>query len=168
MQVMHVPCGGSGLNLERSANHPGSILHDVQPHPMIGRVVFLEAGAVVGDRERTPSVFGDRRMTYAACLPVFDGIVDGFLRDVIEMRGHGVVMDQHRRIALEAAGDPKQILHFAGPTLERGHETVRVGHNGQKAARQLPRLMDRLVHKLHDLGGVGGSVSAAFLRASAS
>src|SRR6478752_5989537 len=76
------------LDLKPSANHPRSIRHDVKPHSVIRWMVFLDACAVVVDDECSPSIFGIQVNTYVARLPMLDGIIHGFLGDVIEMRRH--------------------------------------------------------------------------------
>ena len=57
-------------------------------------------------------------------MSMLDGIVHGFLRDVVEMRGHGVIVDQHGGFALEAAGNPKEILDLTGPELQGRHQSL--------------------------------------------
>ena len=93
---------------------------------------------------------------------MFDGVIHGFLRNVIEMRCHGVVVDQHGRFALEAAGNSEEIFDFTGPELERGHQALSIGDDRQQASRQFTCLVNRFIHQLHDLGGVGGVDLPAF------
>ena len=100
------------------------------------------------------SVVGRKADHDLAAMAMFNGIVNRLARDVVKVRGHRVIMNQHRGKTLEAAGNPKQIFHFARPLLERGHEPLRVGHDRQQAARQFTRLMNGFIHKSHDLGRV--------------
>ena len=59
----------------------------------------------------------DRSDHDVACLSVFDGVIHGFLRNVIEMRRHGVVVDQHGCFAFEAAGNSEQIFYLSAPRV---------------------------------------------------
>ena len=121
---------------------------------MIRWMVFLDACAIVVNDECAPSIFGKQVDVYVARRAMFDGIIHGFLRNVIEMRRHGVVVDQHWCFALEAAADSKQIFNFCCPELESRHEAMGVGDYGQEAACQFARLVDRLIDQGDDLGGV--------------
>ena len=67
---------------------------------------------------------------------------------------------QHRASHDEAARDAEEVLDLAGESLERRHQTVGVGHDRQQAARQLARLLDRLVHQLTILRASAASGSA--------
>src|SRR4051812_38228031 len=98
-------------DLKLSADHPRSIRHDVQAHSMTRWMVFLDAGAVVVDDECSPSIFGKQVNPQVARLPVLDGVIHGFLGDVIEMRRHRVVVDQHGRVAFEATADSEEVFN---------------------------------------------------------
>ena len=53
--------------------------------------------AVVRDQKRAPSVARIQANHNIARLPVLDGVVHRLLRDVVKVRRHGVIVDQHRR-----------------------------------------------------------------------
>ena len=49
---------------------------------------------------------------------MLDGIVHGLASNVVEMRRHGVIVDQHGSKTLEPAADREQVFHFAGQLLQ--------------------------------------------------
>ena len=71
-------------------------------------------------------------MTYVAGMPMFDGVVHGLLCDVVEVRGHGVVVDKDGRFALEAAGNPKQIFDLVAQTCSADIRPLRVRDDGSR------------------------------------
>ena len=83
---------------------------------VVGRDI-CDSGAIVGDRERAHLLVGGQPNQDMAGMAVLDGVVYRLPCDVVKMRRHCVVVNQHRGKTLEAAGNPEQVLHFARPLL---------------------------------------------------
>src|SRR5262245_39975821 len=151
------PAGNDGATvktpskLERSTDHVRAIIHDVQSQSGVGARHIGHACTIVLDLQSGDPLEPAQRHDQLGSVAMLDRIVHCFLRNVIEMGGDVDVSDQDGLGALEATADAEQVLDLAGPPLERRHEPVGVGHNRQEAARQLPGLVDRLVHEADDL-----------------
>ena len=57
---------------------------------------------------------GKQLNQYVVGLAVLDGIVHRLLRDVIQMRRHGRIVNQYRVFALEATGKSEQVFDLTG------------------------------------------------------
>ena len=101
-------------DLQISSNHASAIAHDVEPHSGVGRGRALNAYAVVLNNQRALGVAREKPNENFPGVAVLDGIVHGFLSDVVKMRRHGSVVNQHGRIALKTADDTEQVLDLAG------------------------------------------------------
>src|ERR1700722_4228419 len=78
------------------------VVHDVQTHALGIHGIFRDALPVIFNQQCAPALLGrqlNQDLLWAAML---DRIVHCFLSDVIEMCGHGVIMNQYRRFALKA------------------------------------------------------------------
>src|SRR6476646_11433298 len=96
----------AGSRATRQSPGRGSSSDDVPcPRCWLG---CQKSRAVVGNGKRSLFLVGRKADHDLVAVAVFDGIVDRLARDVIKMRGHRVVMNQHRGKTLEAAGNPKQ------------------------------------------------------------
>ena len=99
---------------------------------------------IVGLVKFDPNMLGRR---------VARGVVDGFLRDPVQVRGGRVVVHDHLGRAVELAGDLARVLHGGGQLLQRRHQARAVRADGLETARDLPGFLDRLFEFAADEGG---------------
>src|SRR5579863_737521 len=112
------PPSSAALYLQRSANHPGTIIHDLHPHAGTGGRGLWQACTVIFYCQGSMFTASQEADCNVFRLPMFDRIVDRFLSNTIQVSGHIGVMNQHRFVGLETAGNIEQVFHFAGPALE--------------------------------------------------
>ena len=133
-------------NIERTSDHVGAVVHNVQAHAGVVRRSFGNTFTVVLNRERAFAVLGKQTDHDVAGISVLDGVVHGLARDVVKVRGGVYVVKQHRFATFETAGDLEQILHFFGVTRQGGHEAVRIRNDGQQTAGEFARFVYRFIH----------------------
>ena len=71
---------------------------------------------------------------------MFDGVVDGFLGDSIQVRRKNIIPDQNRLEAFKAAFDAEYFLYMRRQFLQRGHQAVGFKFHRRKTARELARV----------------------------
>ena len=80
-----------------------------------------------------------------------DGVAHRLLRDAKQVRGDRVVMDKDGVVAPEQAGHMEHVAHLASELFQGGGEAVALQRHRLKAAREVSRLGDRVVHHTADL-----------------
>ena len=100
-----------------------------KPTPAWGSTWPFDTNAVILYYQCSFPVARKKANQDIAGVPVLDGIIHGFLGNVIKMGGGRGVMDQDRRLALEAATNPEQIFEFRGVELQGRHEPMRIRHH---------------------------------------
>ena len=141
----------SGLELEAAANEARAVVHDVESHARAapGRgskalavILDLQVNAVPG----LADLDGD-----VARAAVFEGIVQGFLRDAVKMRGGRYVAAQFPGVRFAPALDLVALGGSGGQFLERGHEPLGAEPDGIEPAADAAGLGDGLVQEGADL-----------------
>src|SRR5258708_38275531 len=74
-------CRRVGLNPEFSADHPGAIAHNAEPHSFFLNARRTEADPVVAHTQRTGTVGRIECDHYRFCVSVLQGIANRLLRD---------------------------------------------------------------------------------------
>jgi hypothetical protein len=88
---------------ENPTDHAGPVIHDVQAHPLRIRRIFRNALPIIFDQQCAPALLGPQLNQDSPRVTMLDRIIHCFLRDVIEMGGHGVIVNQHGSFTLKAA-----------------------------------------------------------------
>jgi hypothetical protein len=84
----------------------------------------LEAYAIVVHRQRGAVLSGCQSQDNVACLPMFDGVTDGFLCDAIEMRGDCVVWRGRQVVTRHLTGNAEEVLCLQGQILQSHDKTI--------------------------------------------
>ena len=92
------------------ADHSGPVIHHAQADAIAFAVHFWESRAVVPDGQAERVGLEGEADRDALSLAVLDRVVDGFLGDAVEMQGRVVVRNAGVGVALDRAGDAKQLL----------------------------------------------------------
>ena len=103
--------------------------------------------------------FGSEEEQVAGHVPrfaVLDGVVYSFLRNVVQVHAHAVIVNQHRLDAIEAAADLEHVIDLARQLFQGGHKAEGIGHDGDQAARKVPGFADRFVDQLYYFFGGRG------------
>src|SRR6266542_2846033 len=129
-------------DLQGGADFAGAIIHDTQAHALVRLDLFGEFDAVVGDQEAMAFAHRPEGDENLFRLAVFDGVVDGFLGDAIEVGGGGVVVNEDGLIASEPAIDLENSPDIGGQLLQGGHQAVGVEFDGGKATREAAGMGD--------------------------
>src|SRR5258708_29930369 len=79
-------------NLKRSADHPRSIVHDVQAHAWTVSPVFYDSGTVIVDQQCTLLIRSSQANQDVARVTMLEGVVHCFLSDMVKMRGPRIVV----------------------------------------------------------------------------
>ena len=108
----------SALHIERTANHPRAVVHQVQPHAFVGGVGPADAAAVILNGQRALLAIGGQSNDNLARVPMLDPVVYRLAGNVIKMSSNSIVMNEHRGKTLEPAVDREQILHLTRPLLQ--------------------------------------------------
>jgi hypothetical protein len=90
-------------NLESPTDHARPVIHYVQAHTLAIHRIFRNALTIIFYQQFAPALLGRQLNQKVPRLAMLDRIIHRLLRDVIEMRGHGVIVDQDRRFTLKAA-----------------------------------------------------------------
>ena len=75
---------------------------------------------------------------------MFQGVVHRLLRDAIQVRRRGHILNAHRRIAGEPAGHSGNPARARGQFHQAAHQPVALPRHGREAVRDETRLRDRL------------------------
>src|SRR6476661_3892154 len=98
-------CGASDgirANIQGSADHARTIVHDVEAHALRRFPKHLESRAVIFDQQCTPTVICRKADQDVAGMTVLDCVVHCLLCDVVEMSGDLIIPNQHWCVALKA------------------------------------------------------------------
>ena len=87
---------------------------------------------------------------------MFDGVIHCFLGNVVEVCGHGIVVNQHCRFALELARYTEEIFDLAAHSWRADISPWASETTGSRPRASSRVLCDRFVDEAHDLGRVGG------------
>ncbi len=88
--------GGNSLHFERTSAHPRPVVHQVKSHSFIAGDSVPDAAAVILNCKRTLMLVGGQSNHDLAGVSVLDRVVHRLPGNVVEMRSHSIVMDQHR------------------------------------------------------------------------
>ena len=146
---------------------PGSIANDPpiiaarcamirMPRPSVFRARLRHPRPVVLDCQRHKAAAFRQGDADALGFAVLDSIADSFLCDAEEVRRRGIVVNQHRRVALEHAADLSRIRDVGGQVPEGNHQTLGFHLHRIKPAGQVARQRDSLLDQLDHFAGVGG------------
>src|SRR5580692_11771586 len=111
----HGAAGWDTLHFERPPDNSGSVVHQMQPHSFIARNNATNAEAVILDCKRPLMLDSSQANDDLAGVTVLDRVVNRLPRNIVEMRGHRIVMNQDGSKTLEPAADREQVFHFARP-----------------------------------------------------
>ena len=88
---------------ENSADHSRTVIHDVQAHTLGIRRIVSNSLTIICYQQCASALFGRQLNQDFPRLAMLDRIVHCLLSDVVEMRGHCVIVNQDRRFTLKAA-----------------------------------------------------------------
>jgi hypothetical protein len=153
----------SGLNLKRSANQPGPVCHGMHSDPRASEIGLGESASIIDDLQYQPAI-NDQGQLDDNCFgfAVLDRVADGLLGDAVEVRGHDIVMDEYKVIAIKNAGDLKGILQFSAQFPQCAGQSPRFESNRLESTGELAGLGDRIIHQFADFfrGGRFGCATA--------
>src|SRR5215472_9614510 len=99
-------------DFEASPDHAGAIIHDMHTHPRVARKRPLDADTVVLYYQASLPFATEKVNHNTLGTAVFHRVVNGLLRDVVEVRCHGRVVNQYHLFTIEGACDPKEVFDF--------------------------------------------------------
>ena len=111
------------------------MIHNLQSHSLTLPKVFGQASAVVFYGEFNCLACLGQPNHDLRCLPMLDGVLNGFLSNSIEVHRDGTLVNQHRRGAHEPAGDFVNGFDSGGQLLQSGHQTIGFQRRRKKALR---------------------------------
>jgi len=126
--------------MQSRSNSTRAIVHVFKAHSVAIGQSLGEPTAIVRNTEDDFTGFPAKRDDNHACLPVGNGVVNGFLRDPIKM--HGCVMIRHKNATMtfEPTGYGEQGFDGNGQFLQRCHQPRRTQGHRVESTRDLPCL----------------------------
>lgn len=142
--------------LQRSADHFGAVLHDVNTAPSFARNISRYASAVVSDAQRSQALSCVKSQRNFRWLSMFDRVVHCFLRDVVKMGRYMMVGDPKWTWAIKLTGNPVHFLNHVHQASQGIHESIGFKRDRTQTFDQGARVVDRCVDEFHNFASAGG------------
>ncbi len=126
--------------MQLRANGPCAIVHVFETHSVTVGCSLGKPAAVVRNAKNDFSRFPAERDDNRACLPMSNGIVNGFLRDPVKMHGCLVIRHEDPPMAFEPARNGEERSDGKGQPVQRRHQARRAQVYRVESARDLARL----------------------------
>jgi hypothetical protein len=111
--------------MHNAESHAGGFVH-----------AFWEAYAIVVHRQRGAVLSRRQGQDNVVCLPMFDGVTHGFLRNAIEMRGDCMVRRRRQAVTCHPTGDAKEAFCLQSQILQGHNKTIPFQLNGREAVHE--------------------------------
>src|SRR5271154_6988108 len=111
----HGSSGRDAVYFERTSNHPRPVVHQVKAHTFCAGSRIANSIAIILNGKRPLMLEYGEANGDLACVAVLDRVVHRLPGNIVKMRRHGIVVDQHWSKAMEAATHCEQVFHFPRP-----------------------------------------------------
>ena len=136
--------------MQGSANNTGAVIHDLQSHARRAAFQIGKRQAIIFDLQHdVVRAIGQADRDFLR-FPMFDGIGDGFLRDLVKLIDRAGLHLRNRTLGFKAARDFEQIFDVRGQIVQGSRQVVLFDIDGGQIMSEVTGMVHGLLDQQMD------------------